>query len=189
MILKEIEHVGTQRVSLLPLLRDVHSRLTTFGNGTQTVVHTYLIIQIIEVSLLDVGGISLRIVNLGNKNNFGMLRLHLRDSPTPELNRNHLCHVATETVDALRCPVLKDVEHHLPGARYWIEVRSTIVKIIDTIVEFNGLIPIVTCGLSSKLVVTRGASRHFMIVLLVDSLYAKFLTRDVIEIVLRREGE
>ena len=94
-ILEEVEHMFAQGVGCLPLTSDVAGLLFAFRHSAQAIIHSHLVIEIVEVALLNVVGIGIGVVYLGNEDDARMLGLDLCDSPFPELHRHHLGHIAT----------------------------------------------------------------------------------------------
>ena len=75
MILKEVEQMVAYIIGLLPLCRDIRSTTLSTDNGTQTIVHTHLVIEIVETRS-DIGSVLPRVVHLSNKNHIGIGLLH-----------------------------------------------------------------------------------------------------------------
>ena len=82
-------------VNALPCASDAHGRLSSH-DGTDSVVKANLVVEIVEVSAVDIVAVLVRIVYLGDEDYIRVLGLDLWYDPSPEVARHHLCHVATE---------------------------------------------------------------------------------------------
>ena len=142
------------------------------------------------MSVPDIITIFRRIVNFSDKANIINL-LHLRDHPVPEFNRNHFRHIAPETVHPFSRPEKQDIQHLRPCIGNRIEMRGTAVHIINTIIQFDRLIPIVLSGTGAEAIVTRDFAAQFAIFkifLLSSELQAQGLPRYIIEIIIGIES-
>ena len=83
----------------------------------------------------------------------------------PECGRHHLSHIATESVNTHGCPIHQYIGHLAPCVGHWCEVlrTSTSIEIVNTIVEFDSLIPIVHTGRSIEMVISCSLSRELAI--------------------------
>ena len=185
-VFHEVEHAIAQFAQILPATRNVGSRLLMADDADEGVVEAYLIVQVVEPTVLDVVVVFPRIVYFGNEDDMGVFLLDDRYHPAPELEGYHLGHIATETVNTLLGPEEEDVAHLEPGGGEGVEVGASTLAVVDTVVELYGLVPVVACGVSVKAVITGGAGRAFHIVLPVD-LSAKRGAGKVIKIILGRE--
>ena len=76
--------------------------------------------------------------------------------------RNHLCHVATESIDTFVCPKHQDMQHLVPSGWYLRgEVFHMSVHVVDAIVEFYSLVPVVSSRIGSEAVVACYLCRVF----------------------------
>ena len=142
------------------------------------------------MSVPDIITIFCRIINFGNKANIIHL-FHLRDHPVPEFNRNHFRHVAPETVHPFSRPEKQDIQHLRPCIGNRIEMRGTAVHIINAIIQFDRLIPVVLSGTGTKAIVPRDFRRKFAIFkifLLSTELQTQGLPRYIIEIIIGIES-
>ena len=184
-VLKEVEHVVAYVVDLLPLTSDFAGLNPTLCDGTQAVVHAYLIIKVVEMSLGNVSPVLAGIIDFGDEEYMRIEGLDLGYCPLPELYGYHLGHVAAEGIDALFCPIEEDVEHLLPCAWYGIEIRLAAMNIVDAVVKFDSFVPVVLIWLGCELVVACCFCGHFGIALHVYTLNTEVLARQVVEIVVR----
>ena len=105
------------------------------------------------------------VIHLSNEDDVGVLLLHLWNDPSPEIARHHLCHIATETVDAHACPVQEDVAHLHPSVGGGgAENQLTSSLIVNAIVEFYCFIPVILTHPRGEAVVACHLCRHFHIV-------------------------
>ena len=100
MVFEEVKHVVADVVSLLPSSRDGMGGLMTTDDGANSIVHTHLIIEIIETrnKVVTVFG---WVIHLTDEEHLGIAVLYFVGGPTPEFSRHHLCHITTEAIDAL----------------------------------------------------------------------------------------
>ena len=94
--------------------------------------------------------------------------VYLVNSPCPEGGRHHLCHVTTEGIDTLGSPEEQDIRHLIPciGDRQEMLRTTAGITIVDAVVEFHGLIPVITVWCISKTIISRGLGRYLRIYLL-----------------------
>ena len=128
----------------------------------QRVIHAHLVVKIVETAG-NVASVFGRIVYLADEEQVGIFLLHLPGDPSPKLGWHHLGHVTTETVDTLGSPEAQDVEHLVPGVGNGVEVAHTSGIVVDTIVELDGLIPVVASRGIVEMVVARGLGRHLLV--------------------------
>ena len=97
-------------------------------------------------------------------------------------------HIAAETVNALGRPELEDVENLQPCGRDGVKMGTAVPR-VDAVVEFDGLVPVVTVGRCSVAVVAGSTGGKFVVSLFaltqVNSIGRKFLTGNIVEIVFR----
>ena len=137
---------------------------------------------------MNVVAIKARIVNFGNENDGRIFPLYLRQRPFPELDRYHLGHIATESVDTFRGPIKEDVKHLLPRIWNGGEMPLSATKIIDAVVELYGFVPIVFRRPGSEVVVSRSLCRDlFISAFRKDIFEVQLFCRKVVEVVLGRE--
>ena len=157
----------------------------------ERVIKSYLVVQVIEVTVEDIVAVFVGVINFGNEVNVRILLLHLRNSPSPELYGYHLCHVTAEAVDFLGSPEQQNVQHLLPSVGYRVEVSPTSVHVIYAIVQLHGFIPVVYARPCIETVVAGCLGRIFHVWFRCVAVQVDFtlqlLSRDVIEIVLRAE--
>ena len=187
MVLKKIEHVITDVVGLLPSPSNSLYRLVAADDITNCIVHTYLVVKIVEACTKVVAVFSW-IIDLTDKDDIRICKLHLVRSPAPELDRHHLSHITAETVDTLTRPEKQNVSHLAPGIGNRVEVPHMTSIIVDAIIQLHGLIPVVHPWRIAETVVTRSLGRLFDIGLRLTMIKVevrrKPLTRTIIEIVL-----
>ena len=175
-----------QLAQVLPHTGNLGGRLLTADDADERVVEAYLVVQVVKLAVLDVVVVFPRVVHLGNEDDVGIPLLDDGYHPAPELEGHHLGHVATEPVDTLLGPEEQDVAHLEPGGGEGVEVGAAPVKVIDTVVELYGLVPVVACGVGIEAVVAGGAGRTLRVVLPVD-LTAQRGAGQVVEVVLGGE--
>ena len=131
----------------------------------QAVVHADLVVEPVETGI-DVTAIERRIIDFADENEVRISVFDLRNRPFPKSDGHHENHVATEAVDALRCPEKQDVEHLLPRVGNRVEMLGTTacVAIINAVVQLDGFVPVVTVRTIGKLVVSSGFRRVFVVV-------------------------
>ena len=156
MILEEVEHVAVDVIYALPSSRDAGSRVATH-HRTDGVVESHLVVEIVEVTTIQVVAILVRIIHLSNEDDVGVFGLHNRDDPSPEVARHHLSHIATETVNALRSPEQEDVAHLFPsvGCRRTEDETFASAQIVSAVVQLDCLVPIVLTHPGREAVVAR----------------------------------
>ena len=103
---------------------------------------------------MDVVSVFVGVIYFGYESQLGVFLFDLRNYPSPELTRHHLCHVATETIDAFRRPEQQYVAHLLPSVGHRVKVVSCIVHIVYAIIQLHGFVPIVLVGPCVEAVVT-----------------------------------
>ena len=107
---------------------------------------------------------------------------------TPEGCGHHLGHVATEAVDAFRCPKLQDGCHLMPSVwgRGIVGAASAGVAVVDTVVELHGLVPVGGAWAIIEMVVASSAGGLLAVGADVEC-GLEGLAPTVVEIVLGRE--
>ena len=163
MVFKEIDHIVVYVVDLLPASGDGCCRFATFDDGTQRVVKSHLVIQIVEAAVVDITTIEGRIVDFGNKDSTRILFLYLRNNPMPEIYWHHEYHITAETIDSLLAPIKQDVQHLVPCIWHRVEMVMTTSTVIHSIVQLHGLIPIVARRRGMETVVASSLCRIFLI--------------------------
>ena len=151
-IFKEIEHMGADAVDRLPTIGDLRRRDVMTLDAAKLVVEVHLIIKIVEAASEDIVAIDIHIIQLGNKLDFRIFLFHIRDCPFPKLHRHHMHHIATEAIHTLCRPKAQNVEHLQPSVGDRTEMGST-VTVVDAVVEFHSLIPIILSGKGIKTIV------------------------------------
>ena len=191
MILEEIEHVLANIVSLLPSCGDGVDTLATTHHIAQRIVHANLIVEIVEACTKIVAILS-RVINLANKQHIRIAILDLIGSPAPESSWHHLGHIATEAIDTLRCPEQQDISHLIPRVGNRTEVPHPACIVVETIVKFYGLVPVVHARRIVETIVASGFGRLFDIgfgfAMIEVEIGREALTRAIVEIVLRVEA-
>ena len=195
MVLKEVEHVGSNVVVHLPCPRKGIGAAAMTDNVTHHIVHADLVIKIIKAGS-QIVTILTRVIDLTDKQNLRISLFDFRCCPCPESGRHHLGHVATETINALGSPEQQDVEHFLPSRRD--DFRRKMERggrlsgiVVDTVVQLHRLVPVVlprsiaetiiTCGLGWCLAI------GFLLVMIQIETRSKRLTWTIIEVVLKAE--
>ncbi len=89
--------------------------------------------------------IQVHIINLGDELDVGIGILYLRNCPFPKVEWHHEHHVASECIDSFGSPIAQDMEHFEPCGGDGGEVACA-VAVVDPIVEFHSLIPVVARG-------------------------------------------
>ena len=175
MVLEEVEHVAPYVVNRLPAVCDALGALSA-TDVEQGVVEPHLVVEVVEVSSVDVVAIEAGVIDFGNEDDVGIGGLDLRHSPLPELDWHHLGHVAAEAVDALGCPVEQDMEHLVVG--------------VGTIVQLHRLVPVVLVRPSGEPVVAGSFGRYFTIGAAgQDVVQVERFAREIVEVVVGRVGE
>ena len=182
-VLHEMEHVAAELTEVLPAAGDVGGRLLMADDADEGVVEAYLVVEVVELAVFDVVVVFPGVVYFGNEDDVGVLLLYNRYYPAPELEGDHLGHVAAEAVDALLGPEEEDVAHLEPGGGEGVEVGALALEVVDTVVELHGLVPVVARGVGVEAVVAGGAGGTFGVVLPVD-LTAEGGAGEVVEVVL-----
>ena len=100
MVLHEIEHVTGNAFQALPAVCDVGSGCISTRHIAYGIIQPHFVIKVIELPLEDVVAVFVRVVYFGNKDEVRISSLDLGNDPSPELHGDHLCHVATESVNA-----------------------------------------------------------------------------------------
>ena len=139
--------IGRQREACL----DGIDGTTTLDHAADGIVELDLVVEVVETTGDDVVLIDTGIVDLGDKEHIGILLLDAADAVVPEFVGHHFGHIATEGIDALRAPVEQDVAHFDPSGgdgdgAVGIFPRldaCAVGLVIHTIVEFDGLVPVV----------------------------------------------
>ena len=99
MVLHEVKHTGTVAAVLLPAAGYCSGRFTTLYNSTQRVIKTHLVIYIVKVAYVYVIPIGSGVIDFSDETYLFVSFFFSLYGPVPELNRNHLGHVATERVN------------------------------------------------------------------------------------------
>ena len=122
------------------------------------------------MAFVDEAAIEVGVVYFGYEDDALMFRLDLAYGPCPKGAWHHLCHVATEAVDAACSPKAQDVEHLVPGGWYGVAVAAepgvlwvAAAEVVDAVVELDGFVPVVDGRGRGEAVVAGGASRGFVV--------------------------
>ena len=190
-IFEEVEHVVLDVVRGLPSVGDGGRRRLPTHHSPQSVVKSHLVIKVVEPSFVDIAAIEVGIVDLSNEVDVRIGAFDLGNGIVPKLHRHHLDHVAAEGIHAFRSPEEQDVHHLVPSAGRGGKVLAASAAIVDAIVQFDGLIPVVASRPGGKLVVAGG----FGGMLQVGELHSfrgevvrvQRLAPAVVEVVVRRE--
>ena len=78
------------------------------------------------MSVENVVPVFCRVVYFGNEDN-RIIFLDKRNRPFPKFNRDHFCHIASETVNLFACPEAEDVQHFIPRVGDRIEMLASAV--------------------------------------------------------------
>ena len=160
-------------------------------DGTERVVHSHLVVEVVEARS-EVVAVLGRIIHFANENLVGIGELHLVGGPQPEGGRHHLRHVATEAVDTLCSPEQQDVGHLAPRVGDGHEMSHTTCIVVDAVVQFDGLVPVVHAWGIVEAVVTGGLGGFldigFVLAVIEIEIGRETLSRTVIEVVLRVES-
>ena len=189
-ILEEVEHVVADIIGLLPGSRNGMSGLAAANHLAHRVVHTHLIVEVIETGIQIITVLS-RIIHLANENLIGIDVLHLICSPLPEGGRYHLGHIATEAIDTLLGPEQQDIRHLAPSVGDRIKMPYPTGIVVETIVQLHGFIPVVHARCIMEAIVSSSLGRLFQIRILFTMIEVEIrrepLSGTVVEIVLRTE--
>ena len=141
-VLEECEHVGAYVRCVLQGVCDGVGRYLPAHYSFECVVKAYLVVKVVEATVLDECAVYVGLVYLANKYNAREFLFYLGNGPCPELNGCHLYHVATETIDTTACPVAQNLQHLDPciGNGRELAVARTVV---DTVIQFHGVVPVV----------------------------------------------
>ena len=150
-VLEESEHMLADVGCLLQCRGDVVDIATVLADGTQRVVESYLVVEVVEASLIDEAAVEVGLVYLANEYDAGILCLNLGHCPLPEFHGCELHHIATEAVDLLRCPVEQNLQHLYPGVGYGCELMYA-GAVVDAVVELYGVEPVVAVGYAETVV-------------------------------------
>ena len=161
-ILQEVEHPSVDVVHRLPAGRN-GLRALSLADVEQCVVESHFVVEVVEVAAMDVSAIEGGIVYFGDEDDFGIGRLDLRNGPFPELDGNHLGHIATEAVDALCRPVEQDVQHLMPCVGGRGEVCLPTRKVVDAVVQLRRLVPVIMSRPGCEVVVACCLCRPFVV--------------------------
>ena len=156
------------------------------GYTAQIVIHTYLIIEVVK-TCTQVVTIETWVIHLGNEEDIRIFLFDLLNRPRPELLWHHLCHIATETVYPFACPKEQDMQHLVPCIRDRIKLLLATTLVEDTVVELDGLKPVVHTRICSKAVVTCSTSRILLVVINID-IRSELMTWNIVEVIERRES-
>ena len=144
----------------------------TFHSRPYRIIVPGLVVEEVKAHLVDVLGVQVLIINLGDEHYVAVLGLDPADQPFEELPWNHLDHVAAEPVHTFAAPVAHDLVHPVP--RPCVEI---------TIVQPDGLVPVIHGG-GGREAVAR-CLRRILIVGLSRERKSERLTGIVVEIILR----
>ena len=186
-VLQEVEHVRADIVGGLPFVGDGSSRPTAADHIAHTVVHAHLVVEQVE-SGMEIATVLLRIIDLADKLNLRIAELHLIRGPRPEGSGHHLGHVATECIHALLGPEEQNVGHLIPSVGYGVEVfrTSTGIAVVNAVVEFHGLVPVVARGTIGKTIIARSLCGILPVGLFRTELgQVKRLSPAIVEVILR----
>ena len=177
----------TDALHRVPAAGEVACRPTVTQDASQCIIERHLVIQVVKTAIKDIAAVECHVINFGDKDDFRINLLDLPDRPVPEGHRHHVRHVAAEAVNPLASPEPENVKHPCPRGRDGVEMGAAVPR-VDAVVEFHGLVPVVTvrrggvaviaCRSGGKLAVSLGALSQ------VNTAGRKLLTCNVVEIVL-----
>ena len=132
----------------------------------QRVVELYLVVKVIHLSLLDVVAVEAWVVHLRQKESIGICLFDVGVEVGPELHGDHFGHVKSEAIHSLVQPELGDVLEFFPGVGDLFPLPKCVMGVpiqgrciggqfgkllfalwADSVVYFDGLVPIVEVGL------------------------------------------
>ena len=171
-------------VHRLPLLGNALRSPVLAGHAAQVVVHADFVVEVIEARS-DISAIALGVIYLRNEEHVGVLLLDLCNRPCPECLRHHLRHIATEAINAFACPEEQYMQHLMPSVGNRVELLFAAVLVEDTIVEFNGLVPVIFGRVGGKAVVARSAGGVLLIALHIEVRSERLA--HIVEVIERRE--
>src|SRR6186713_1232542 len=111
----------------------------------QGIIKLNLIIEIVELSRLDVVPVFVWIVYLCDENNVAVYSGNLWNSPRPKFDGHHFGHVAAETIHLFCCPEQEYILHFYPCIRNWIKMFLPAVLNVNAIIKLYCFIPIIDC--------------------------------------------
>ncbi len=142
MVFKEIKHTVAYAVDTLPTVSQCCRRMIVALHRTQTVVEVYFVIKVVELTTEKEIPVKVDVVDFGYKQQVGESCLDLWYRPFPKFQRHHKHHVASECINPFGRPIPQYVQHFKPGRGDRGEMAAAIA-VVNTIVEFYGLIPVV----------------------------------------------
>ena len=149
---------------LHPLVGNPFCRPPFACHTPQIVVHTHFVVQVIK-TCSQVGIVLIRVVAFADEKDFLVFLAYSRDGPGKKLYRHHLRHIYAETVYAFGCPKEQYIAHLDPCRGNRIELFLTAALIKDTIVEFDGLIPVILARMAGETVITGHFSGKLLVAL------------------------
>ena len=186
-VLKEIEHMFDSLVSVLhPLIGDTIGTPAFAHHAAQVVVHPHFVVEVVK-ACRQIGVVLTRVVTLTDEDELLVFLLHLRDCPLEELHRHHLCHINPYAVDTFSSPEEQYIAHLDPCVGDRIELLLSASLIVHAVVQFDRLVPIVQPRVRGEAVVS-GHFRRILVVALQILIHREAFTRQIIEIIQRRES-
>ena len=98
MVLHETQHVIADVFDRPPALCDGIGIGVTASNSTQSIIKTYLVVEIVEATLMDVFAVAVRAIDLSDELDARILLAYLLRGITPELSGYHFCHITAECI-------------------------------------------------------------------------------------------
>ncbi|OAV74815.1 hypothetical protein Barb7_01630 [Bacteroidales bacterium Barb7] len=185
-VFEEVQHTVLYVFQTLPATGDAGSGSLSADNGTKGIVKSHFIIKIVELPRMDIVPVFIRIIDFGNEQNAVPL-LNLRDDPLPKLNGHHLRHIATEGINAFPRPEAENIQHFQPCIGQRVKVAGAAMDIINAVVQFDSLVPVISPRLGRKAVVAGCLGGKFavckMLLLFVVEMQCQCTFRHIIEIV------
>ena len=99
MVFKEVEHVRRNTFHSLPTVCNGSSRVVRTHHTSQSIIEINFVVEVIEAALFDEITVELYIIYFSNEFDVRVVILHVRYCPLPKFQRNHVYHVATESID------------------------------------------------------------------------------------------
>ena len=129
--------------------------------ASESVVEVYLVVEIIE-SAIFYGEVAVErhVVYLGDEHYMGIAFAYVGYYPLPEFKGTMWAMSHRKPSTPHVAPVAQYGVHVVPCARYRVEMVG-VVAVVDTVVEFYSLVPVVLRRKCREAVVARGLGREF----------------------------